>query len=546
MNTFDSIDENYRFLVLEVGNQASAMGRFLENPSPALFDKIVTRDDYIDNLKNVIENKCFSKIHEATQITRRTIDRLRAIQIIAVNLERIADFCVNIVKQLQYLNDPAFIDRFEYKPMLEEIFRSIEMVQGAREKEDLSAALAICRSENILDTLYKDNFDRIMSMLRTGLQVENLITVLFIFRYLERIGDSLLNIGEALIFCIIGEKIKIEQFQALQQTLHKTGFSGSISELDFQSIWGTRSGCRISRVGSKQLPGDPARGSIFKEGALVKMRKERENIESWESIFPSLGPKVFSYHEEGDKASMLVQFLPGCTLEELALTTDYQELQAVYSLFEQTLVDIWDETALPGPAPTDYMTQLSRRMDSVLQIHRQFLRPTFQLNETRVPSTRQLLKACADAEQQLPAPRTVFIHGDFNANNIVYDHAAERIHFIDFHRSCRADAVQDISVFLVSHYRLPVFDRQLRERLNTVMLSFYRFASEYAHERGDRTFQARLTLALARSFFTSTRFELNRDFSRDMFLRSQYLLEKVAAYTGAWEEFALPECVFTG
>ena len=50
-----------------------------------------------------------------------------------------------------------------------------------------------------------------------------------------------------------------------------------------------------------------------------------------------------------------------------------------------------------------------------------------------------------------------------------------------------------------------------------------------------------MALALARSFYTSSRFELNYAFSREMFLRAHYLLEQVAAHQGRpWEDFRLP------
>ncbi len=543
MVTLESIEENFRFLALEVVNQAKATATFLDAPSHSLFDKIVSRDDYIDNLKNIIENKCFSKIHSDAGITKRSIDHIRALHIIAVNLERIADFCVNVVKQMAYFSDPHFLKRFEHQAMMQEIIRGLSTIQAMGDKEDLSAALAVCRCEHTLDSQYKESFDRIMAMLRTGLQVENLLTTLFIFRYLERIGDSLLNIGEAMIFSIIGEKIKIEQFQALQQTLNKSGFSGSISDIDFQSIWGTRSGCRISRVGA--MSQDLAQGSIFKEGALAKVRKEKENIESWDIVSPGIGPKIFSYHEEGDKASMLVEFLSGCTLEEMVLTTAHDDLMRVLSLFEQTLLEVWEGTEKPGPAPTDYMGQLSSRLDAVRQVHKNFERPVQCLNLTRVPSTRELLKICADIEQTLPAPRTVFIHGDFNVNNIVYDHARERIHFIDLYRSKRADLVQDVSVFLVSNFRLPVTERHLRDRIALVNREFLHFALEWAQQKKDETFQARLALALSRSFFTSTRFELSPQFAKEMFLRAHFLMERLTSHQGAWDTFTVPEHLFS-
>ncbi|MGE4553573.1 MAG: PhoU domain-containing protein [Desulfovibrionaceae bacterium] len=541
MISIEGIGSNFKFLALEVANQARATREFLHAPSAEAYDKIVSRDDYIDNLKNIIENKCFSKIHTEDELAKRTVNEIRAIQISCVNLERIADFCVNVVKQMGYLKDHRFLLRFDPDRMFDIIDEGLALVLPVQQKNDLAGALKICRTEPDLDRLYKDTFDRIMSELRIGLKVEELITVLFIFRYLERIGDSLLNIGEAMIFALIGEKIKIEQFQALQQTLSKSGYKGDISDIDFKGIWGSRSGCRIGKVEAKEEPANAAHGSIFKEGALRKIRREKENIVSWEGIRPGLGPKIFSYHEEDDKASMLVEFLPGCTLEELELTGDEEVFQNAYFILEQILEEVWETTLVAAPIPTDYVAQLRSRLGSIQQVHPGFFRRGLKVGAAEVLSTEALFDAAEVMERELPAPFSVFIHGDFNMNNVVYDHADQSVHFIDLYRSRRADLVQDVSVFMVSNFRLPVFEENLRQRLRATSQQFYEFAQAFAVRHGDATFQARLTLGLARSFFTSTRFELQHEFAEEMYLRANYLLEKLLAHRGRpWEAFELP------
>ena len=104
--------------------------------------------------------------------------------------------------------------------------------------------------------------------------------------------------------------------------------------------------------------------------------------------------------------------------------------------------------------------------------------------------------------------------------------------------------MKDISVMLVSNFRLPIFDQAIRERLNWAMDSLYRFAAGFALENDDHLFQARMAMAMARSFFTSTRFELNVPFAKEMFHRARYLLERIAAHEGKdWNEFQLPTTI---
>ncbi len=552
MIALEGLEENFRFLVLEVTSQVSATRAFVAAPSHEGYDKIVSRDDYIDNLKNIVEDNCYAKIHTGRGLSKRDIDRIRGLQIISANLERIADYCVNIAGQMRYLKDMAVLERYQTGPLFDIIEESLSRILEVRSRAEVGGALGICRAEFELDRLYKDNFDTIMAETRLGREVENLVTTIFIFRYLERIGDSLLNIGEALLFSVIGEKIKIEQFQALQQTLSTAGFEGDLGDIDFRSIWGTRSGCRIGRVSPKDgaaevqadAPPDPTQGGIFKEGNIRKIRRERENIELWAKMAPGTGPRIFSYHEDGDSASMLVEFLPGCTWTEVVLTAEWNVLEDAIFVFEQTVGDIWRGTLERGETSVDYMRQLDNRLSSVRHVHPECFREGRTLNGVRISSTEELLGQCRGAERELPAPMTVLLHGDFNANNIVFDQAAPRVHYVDLHRTRRGDFIQDVSVFLVSFFRMPIFESGLRGRINHMIASFHDYAGAFAEDAGDETWQARLALGLARSLLTSTRFELNYDFAREMTLRAHYLMEGLIAHRGRpWTAYRLPRPV---
>ena len=56
-----------------------------------------------------------------------------------------------------------------------------------------------------------------------------------------------------------------------------------------------------------------------------------------------------------------------------------------------------------------------------------------------------------------------------------------------------------------------------------------------------KTFEARLSLALARCFLTSTRFELNRGFARDMSSNAGQLMARIIDHQGnPWETFEFP------
>lgn len=547
MVTFEGIEENFRFIVVEVQNQVEATFRYLTSPDEddSLRRRIIEKDDYIDNLKTIIENKCFTLIHRERGLARREVDRVRSLHIICVNLERIADFCVNIVRQVDHLRDRDFLGCFSYAEFFTQASESLGRLLPAFQRGNLAGALSICKAEAVLDRLYKENFDRVMAKLRKGHCVEDLITILFIYRYLERVGDSLLNIGEAILFVILGEKIKIERWDALKQTLEETGLADTLSQGDFESIWGTRSGCSIGVVGTRTLKGGDGENApkIYKEGMAQKIEAERDSLLRWNSFLPGLAASVFSFRKNEDKAALLVEFLPGRTLDEVILTADDRTLSTALTRLQQILRIVWENSKHKEAVSTDFVEQIKDRLYAVTSIHPGFSRPAFSLGNAAAPGTCELLEKLSEIEAGLAAPFSVFIHGDCNINNLLYNEATEAVHFIDLYRSRQYDYVQDVSVFLVSNFRIPLFDRVLRRRLDGIISGFYLFASTFARRNSDPTFGARLALGLARSFYTSTRFEQNTAFARNMFLRSHFLLERLLAHVGPWEDFSLPETI---
>ena len=85
-------------------------------------------------------------------------------------------------------------------------------------------------------------------------------------------------------------------------------------------------------------------------------------------------------------------------------------------------------------------------------------------------------------------------------------------------------------MFIVSNFRIKIFDSAPRRRLDQVSLEFFYFAREFAEAHGDCNFDARLALGLARSLLTSTRFEMDPKFSRSMMLRARYLIERLLGH----------------
>ena len=541
------VSENIHFLLMEVMGQVATTERYLSTFDQTHGRQVLEREGYIDNLKVTVENDCFSLILTQPDQGQQEVNWARAVHTISTNLKRIAAFSVNIVRQVEYLFNRTLWLTFDAHSMFAIIENCLEQVVPALENKDIGLALSICHCEYEIDRVYLENFRRIMEELRKGDSIESYITILFIFRYLERIGDSLLNIGEAILFSILGEKIRIRQIEALQQTLANSDIDIPLDKISLHSYWGTRSGCNISKIADDPagLPAGSAREAIFKTGSLKKIEKEKENLDKWQKLAPGLAPRVFTFYREDESTgALLVEFFPGNNLQEIVLGDNMQLVKTAQEALHRLLGQkLWPLTKKIGAVGTSYMDQVLARLDSILQVH-SYLRRQQTMGDVEVDSTATLVEKCVRIERLFPAPFSVFIHGDFNANNIIYDEQADEIHFIDLNRSKATDYVQDVSVYLISNFRLPVFESPVREQIDLVIRDFYGFARGFAREHGDTTFDVRLTLALARSFYTSTRFQLNSGFVKDMVMRANFLLEKVITFDEEhknWQEFTFPE-----
>jgi Ser/Thr protein kinase RdoA (MazF antagonist) len=286
---------------------------------------------------------------------------------------------------------------------------------------------------------------------------------------------------------------------------------------------------------------------IFKEGRARKLRDEHERIKQWEAIAEGLAPRVYSFQERGETAALLVEYLPGRTVEQVLLQGDDSELDAALSSIRATLLRVWEKTRRDEPVRPKFLEQLSKRLRDLYSVHPAFQDGGGSIGTVRIPSFDELLERSATLDELLIAPFSVFIHGDFNVDNVIYDPRVDRVHFIDLHRSEQMDYVQDISVFLVSNLRLQALNAPVRSRIDHSVSQFYRFARDFAESAGDELFGARLALGLARSFATSTRFVLDPSTAKVMILKARFLLEKLAScQLTALESFSVPEEVLRG
>lgn len=546
MLSLGAIDENLRFLILEVSRQVERTQAYLRHPSERRRKAILARDDYVDRLRTIIQRKCFNLARDLERDDRMDMQLLRALDGISSNLERIADFCESVVGQFQHLAHHELLDEAHPRECLDAIASGLALVEDALFGREIPTALEICRIELQLDALHADTFGKVLAGLESGGNAGSLVTVLFISHYFERMGDAMLNIGEGILSACLGEKIKIDEFRALQDGVSDVeAISGALGpDVTLEALGETRSGCRIDRLSDSS--GDREQMVVLKEGRIDKLREEKEAVDEWNERLPGHAPKIYSFQERDGVGAILYEYLPGRTLEELVLRSDHEELLSALACLRSTLENVWDGTRTDTPARAQFVAQLEARLPDAFALHPELKgRGRRSIGGIQIDSFEDLVARARPLDEWMAAPFSVQVHGDMNVDNVIYDPILRSIRFVDLRRSATADYVQDLSVLLVSHFRLQVFEAPIRRRIHDVISRIHGFTREYAERHHDATFEARLALGLARSFATSARFVIDGEFAKSLFFRARYLLERLVSLDpGRASEYRVSEDIF--
>jgi len=180
---------------------------------------------------------------------------------------------MNIVNQTQYFQDRSFLSQYNYRAYFQEIGVALDLVAESLRQGKIKDALQICHAEIKIDSLFKNDFTALMDAMKETNKIGDAITTFNILRYLERIGDSLLNIGEAIISAYAGTRLKLYEYTAIKDSLRRDTGEFLFQDLDVE----TKSGCRIEKI----LTRNDERSNqevIFKEGNINKIQQEKEKL----------------------------------------------------------------------------------------------------------------------------------------------------------------------------------------------------------------------------------------------------------------------------
>ena len=488
--------------------QVQAALRAYENVDLEASERIVEGDNIFDALNLSIEEKSYQfDFSKATPEQRRFI---RSAVKVSANLEHIGDAACHIARRVQIMHhDQTELVPFEIGEMEAIALAAIRESLDAYLNKDIKQAEWACLREPQLDAIFRVKIEEIKKQMKLDPQrIDALLNWYSVIKYLEKICDYTLNIGELAIYYVTGRRLKFAQYQQLDR-LELPGMS---TDTSFHPYYDGISGALVARVesGKEKL--------LVKTGNRKKIDAEASKLNDWQKIFPSLTPKVISTFIRGDRETLLREFVAGDQLSELYHSDKrWEEKENATTTLIQVMLKLWELTLKTEVPTSDYTSHIHSRLGEVYAMHPYL---EYYANQHNIDA---LLEQTRQSEAGLMPPFSVWLHGDFNINNVIYHEG--QIKFIDVHRSSYGDYMCDIGVFMLSTMRNAPQDGKVEKDMQKVREIMRCHVGTFAAEHGDSNWEARLRLSMARSYMTSARVIIDEAQARRLFETGLNLLK---------------------
>ncbi len=178
----------------------------LELRDKALAIETFDKEKDIDRLERDIEQDCLKLLlmeHPVASDFREVSAALKMI----TDLERIGDQSRDIAELALQFGDEAYIKKLEHIPMMAEI--AISMVKDsvhAYINRDLKLASALDKRDDSVDLLFETVKKDLIDLIKLDTSnADQAILLMMVAKYIERIADHAVNIGEWVEYSITGK-----------------------------------------------------------------------------------------------------------------------------------------------------------------------------------------------------------------------------------------------------------------------------------------------------------------------------------------------------
>ena len=165
-------------------------------------------DANIDELERDIEQQCYVMLLSQQPVARDLRNVSAALKMIT-DMERIGDQATDIAEIAVTADLTAEFHKLELDTMAKMASKMVNAAVDAYVQKDLNTVHTVYKQDDIVDQLFDKISAHIMHRIENKeIEGAKAVEVLMIAKYLERIGDHAVNIGEWVEFSITGEHPK--------------------------------------------------------------------------------------------------------------------------------------------------------------------------------------------------------------------------------------------------------------------------------------------------------------------------------------------------
>ena len=206
------LDEQLSQLNDELIEMGGVVKKAIADATRALIDQdacaakqIIEADDEIDSMEKEIERLCLNVILQQQPVAR-DLRFVSAILKIITDLERIGDHASDISEFTIYLADRPYIKDMEHIPQMADM--TMQMVTDSIEafvKRDLELARKVIAKDDEVDELFVFVKNELVELINENpSNGDQVIDLMMVTKYYERIGDHATNVAEWVVFSLTG------------------------------------------------------------------------------------------------------------------------------------------------------------------------------------------------------------------------------------------------------------------------------------------------------------------------------------------------------
>jgi phosphate transport system protein len=179
------------------------------NRDEKLARTIIANDDAADALENEIEEYCIQLIARY-QPAASDLRFLTMVMRMNYNLERIADKGVDIAQRsLELMQYPPVKPYIDLPRVADIVQNMVKDALDALVNRDAALAQEVRNRDDEVDAIYDQTLQELLTILTDQPRlIRPGISILLLFRHLERIGDLATNIGEEVYYLVEGDVIR--------------------------------------------------------------------------------------------------------------------------------------------------------------------------------------------------------------------------------------------------------------------------------------------------------------------------------------------------